>query len=381
MMKRGLAVEKVRRGNFEKPSGTQHVRTGVSLTKNNQQRKSSKRDGPKDEGSLRLKSLEKLCRTTVPVEDTKNTKQLIMDRLARKFGRTFRAVDINLVPRRAPSPNDRKDDSRLAPSKGSLGSCVFKENLTRDNTTKDIPMTKRNRGSKAKKEEEPSILDTLEAKLQRLEQQFSRFTNDFRKGKSNSLDLTSFPLLDNEGKEEIEVKSAKTASALNEFITSVPQNHKNSMDIIVTAREQTSQPSFLELATNPRAFAERFGDDSEFIAEEFLGHLQLIGDGLGFGSDCRPIDAGEFATKRVRLPPQLPKRRKTFIFDLDETLVHCLHSLDEPSDVIVEIALPSGELARVPFHSLNLFLNICRLASIFVHMLWTSLELSPLSSK
>lgn len=41
----------------------------------------------------------------------------------------------------------------------------------------------------------------------------------------------------------------------------------------------------------------------------------------------------------------LPKTsRKTIVFDLDETLIHCNENADVPGDVILPIRFPSGEM-------------------------------------
>ncbi len=41
------------------------------------------------------------------------------------------------------------------------------------------------------------------------------------------------------------------------------------------------------------------------------------------------------------------------IFDLDETLIHCNESLDLPSDVILPIKFPSGEIIEVILFIIN----------------------------
>ena len=45
--------------------------------------------------------------------------------------------------------------------------------------------------------------------------------------------------------------------------------------------------------------------------------------------------------------------KKTLIFDLDETLVHCNDSKDIPSDVILTINFPTGETIEAFLFSLN----------------------------
>lgn len=39
--------------------------------------------------------------------------------------------------------------------------------------------------------------------------------------------------------------------------------------------------------------------------------------------------------------------QKTLIFDLDETLIHCNENINIPSDVILPIVFPTGEIIEV----------------------------------
>ena len=41
------------------------------------------------------------------------------------------------------------------------------------------------------------------------------------------------------------------------------------------------------------------------------------------------------------------KDKKTLVFDLDETLIHCNDSLDKKSDIIIPIKFPNGETINV----------------------------------
>jgi len=43
------------------------------------------------------------------------------------------------------------------------------------------------------------------------------------------------------------------------------------------------------------------------------------------------------------LPKQKPGK-KTIIFDLDETLIHCNESTNLPSDIILPIVFPTGDI-------------------------------------
>lgn len=42
-----------------------------------------------------------------------------------------------------------------------------------------------------------------------------------------------------------------------------------------------------------------------------------------------------------------PTNRKTIVFDLDETLIHCNESVKVPGDVILPIKFPTGEIIEV----------------------------------
>jgi CTD small phosphatase-like protein 2 len=47
------------------------------------------------------------------------------------------------------------------------------------------------------------------------------------------------------------------------------------------------------------------------------------------------------------LTPNLSSDKKTLVFDLDETLIHCNESSEMPSDVILPIKFPTGEIIDV----------------------------------
>jgi len=41
--------------------------------------------------------------------------------------------------------------------------------------------------------------------------------------------------------------------------------------------------------------------------------------------------------------------KKTLVFDLDETLIHCNENSNIPSDVVLPIKFPTGEIIEVDF--------------------------------
>lgn len=53
----------------------------------------------------------------------------------------------------------------------------------------------------------------------------------------------------------------------------------------------------------------------------------------------------EVKERTVRLPPfKDPSIKKTIIFDLDETLVHCVDDIESsPCDELINVTFPNGE--------------------------------------
>lgn len=45
--------------------------------------------------------------------------------------------------------------------------------------------------------------------------------------------------------------------------------------------------------------------------------------------------------------------KKTIIFDLDETLIHCNENTEIPSDVVLTIRFPQGEILEVNKYSIK----------------------------
>lgn len=56
------------------------------------------------------------------------------------------------------------------------------------------------------------------------------------------------------------------------------------------------------------------------------------------------MDPNEFLGKKVTLGERSPKHKKTIVFDLDETLIHCNESTYIPYDVALPIKFPTGEI-------------------------------------
>jgi len=66
---------------------------------------------------------------------------------------------------------------------------------------------------------------------------------------------------------------------------------------------------------------------------------------LMFCRFLKPIDMRVLNSRKVNLTrKEIHKDKKTLIFDLDETLIHCNESTNSPCDVLVPIKFPHGEI-------------------------------------
>jgi hypothetical protein len=96
------------------------------------------------------------------------------------------------------------------------------------------------------------------------------------------------------------------------------------------------------------------GDQGKSKAEIiYRKHLYQTFRGLKMARSLPLADPIQIQAKRVVLmKPPGKYRRKTVIFDLDETLVHCLDRT-EPAvpDVVLPIRFPNGEIVHVSLHA------------------------------
>lgn len=87
--------------------------------------------------------------------------------------------------------------------------------------------------------------------------------------------------------------------------------------------------------------AEEIKSRSEMFYRE---HLFQTFQALKFVKNLPSVDMAQLRQKRVTLQKRPGfEGKKTIIFDLDETLVHCVDDANSPSDVLLKIVFPSGE--------------------------------------
>jgi CTD small phosphatase-like protein 2 len=80
--------------------------------------------------------------------------------------------------------------------------------------------------------------------------------------------------------------------------------------------------------------------------ELFNDHFELTAKSYLLASKLTSSPDSFLVQKMVYLPPN-PQRKKTLILDLDETLVHCNDSLDQPYDHLINIKLADGDIIDV----------------------------------
>lgn len=168
-----------------------------------------------------------------------------------------------------------------------------------------------------------------------------------------SQDYYSFPL---ERREE-SIDSLNTS----------PQD--NSCSLVVVYVQPTSFEPEYYMKVLQRALQYRGPCETGSWIQAFRSHFLQTFQALHFAKTLKPVDPKVIDSKKVTLERR-PKDasnsllekglylrvgtdKKTLIFDLDETLVHCNETKDN-SDVILPIHLPTGEIIEVIFHRIKL---------------------------
>jgi len=86
-------------------------------------------------------------------------------------------------------------------------------------------------------------------------------------------------------------------------------------------------------------------NEADYFCQIYKEHFIQTFQALTFCKYLRPVDPRVLNQKKVFLPKRAThKDKKTIIFDLDETLIHCNESAEIESDVVLPIRFPTGEL-------------------------------------
>ena len=117
-------------------------------------------------------------------------------------------------------------------------------------------------------------------------------------------------------------------------------------------RSEEKKTELGQLVTRVRSSNETTKKKTELSPEEikcrsemfYREHLFQTFQALKFVKNLPSVDMVQLRQKRVSLGKRQGfEGKKTIIFDLDETLVHCVDDVNAPSDVVLKIFFPSGE--------------------------------------
>jgi len=85
--------------------------------------------------------------------------------------------------------------------------------------------------------------------------------------------------------------------------------------------------------------------ETDYFAKIYKEHFLQGYQAINFCKYLKAVDPAELAKKKVYLPKkESHKDKKTIIFDLDETLIHCNENANIPSDVVLPIRFPHGDV-------------------------------------
>ncbi|KAL4496104.1 hypothetical protein ABPG72_015526 [Tetrahymena utriculariae] len=81
----------------------------------------------------------------------------------------------------------------------------------------------------------------------------------------------------------------------------------------------------------------------DYFSQIYREHFLQTYQGIQYAGLARPANPHDLQQKKVFLKNKQPGK-KTIIFDLDETLIHCNENASIPSDVVLSIRFPQGEI-------------------------------------
>eukprot|EP00828_Plagiopyla_frontata_P031148 TRINITY_DN4098_c0_g1_i1.p1 TRINITY_DN4098_c0_g1~~TRINITY_DN4098_c0_g1_i1.p1 ORF type:complete len:450 (+),score=63.59 TRINITY_DN4098_c0_g1_i1:91-1440(+) len=119
-----------------------------------------------------------------------------------------------------------------------------------------------------------------------------------------------------------------------------PQQDASQKAITPIIQEIDVMP-FQELYYVPKVLESFMRNTEDYFVQLFREHLMQSLQTVHFTNFLKPINPQILQSKQITLDKV--NKKKTIIFDLDETLIHCNESLDIPSDIILPICFPSGE--------------------------------------
>ena len=138
--------------------------------------------------------------------------------------------------------------------------------------------------------------------------------------------------------------SSSVSKSFSATPKSMSQHHKVPLVFIINSNNLKEKGSS---AINTSAETEDYSKSEKFSLI-YKDHLLQTYKSLRLARDLRPVDIQQLRSKRVTLARRRGyEYKKTVIFDLDETLVHCCDDNSIDATVILPIRAPSGETIDV----------------------------------
>lgn len=156
------------------------------------------------------------------------------------------------------------------------------------------------------------------------------------------------------------VKSTRGSTPLNKTQT----KESDSDPLTPTTLTPTTKKPFIYYMSNLEKFHRNI--ENEYFAQIYREHFMQSFQAMMFCRFLRPVDPKVLAQKKVYLNKRETHKgmnslltnlldKKTIVFDLDETLIHCNESTDIPYDVKLPIKFPHGETIEVNIRLIGLF--------------------------
>jgi len=135
------------------------------------------------------------------------------------------------------------------------------------------------------------------------------------------------------------------AAAKNTRYGNSTPKEKGSIEIPGSRKAQGSSP-FVYYMTGLEK-AHRHVGEVDYFTNIYREHFIQSYQALSFCKMLKAPDHAAIAQKKVNIPRrEINKDKKTLVFDMDETLIHCNESADMPADVILPIVFPNGEVVE-----------------------------------
>jgi len=134
-----------------------------------------------------------------------------------------------------------------------------------------------------------------------------------------------------------EMSSSKAMKAVSQSTTKLKATIK---DVEATPTKHTP---FIYYMTSLEK-SHRNLHDNDYFSHIYREHFMQTFQAMTFCKFLKPVEQKVLQSKRSVLNRrETHKDKKTLVFDLDETLIHCNESSDMPSDVKLTIRFPGGE--------------------------------------